>query len=204
MTSNGDGGELGGRQDLDGGPDLTPRTEAPHADDIRRQLRAGQRKWVASIVAVLIVVVGFIVVQFLRDATLFFRNVDEAIDQRDDLGDRRFRIQGRVIPTSVDSSSGVVTFELMHNCEVAGVRHLTDPPELFDNPWTPVVLEGRWEPGAIDLVSGEDTHVFVSDRMLIKHTNEYTSDFEARVEANLPADFFDGCDITRADVGLAG
>ncbi|MDG2260801.1 MAG: hypothetical protein P8N50_00545, partial [Actinomycetota bacterium] len=65
MTSNGDGGELGGRQDLDGGPDLTPRTEAPHADDIRRQLRAGQRKWVASIVAVLIVVVGFIVVQFL-------------------------------------------------------------------------------------------------------------------------------------------
>ena len=194
--------ELGGAHDLDAGPDLSPRTELDDAETMRREMRAGRRRWVWAFVAVLVLVAGFVVVQFLRDATLFFRNVDEAIEQRADLGDRRFRLQGRVIPASVDSSTGVVTFELMHNCAVAGVRHLTDPPELFDNPWIPVVLEGHWEPGPVDLVTGTDSHVFVSDRMLVKHTNEYSSDFEARIESNLPADFFDGCDISRGDVGV--
>ena len=57
--------------------DLSPRTQRDNADEIRRQLRAGQRRWVMVTSVVLVVVLGFIMVQFLRDATLFFRNVDE-------------------------------------------------------------------------------------------------------------------------------
>jgi cytochrome c-type biogenesis protein CcmE len=204
MTSS-DGPGFDTEDGLDAGPDLTPRTELETAAEaVRREMRAGQRKWIWSIVAVLVVVAGFVIVQFLRDATLFFRNVDEAIEQREDLSDRRFRMQGRVIPASVDTSTGTVTFEIMHNCEIAGVRHLTDPPELFENPWIPVVLEGHWELGSVDLVSGPDTHIFVSDRMLVKHTNEYSSDFDSRITSNLPQDFFDGCGITRSDVGAEG
>lgn len=182
--------------------DLTPRTALDDADAIRRQLRAGQRRWVTITGVVLVVVIGFIMVQFLRDATLFFRNVDEAIEQRDELGERRFRLQGRVIPESVESIGHVVTFQLMHNCSVTAVRHLTDPPELFANPWTPVVLEGHWQPDSVELITGADDHVFVSDRMLIKHTNAYSSDNLDRVDSNLPPDFFQGCDLARADFGL--
>lgn len=195
---------LGDGQGLDAGPDLAPRTDLDDPDAIRRQLSSGRRRWIVVVLAALVVVAGFIVVQFLRDATLFFRNVDEAVAEREELGDRRFRLQGRVIPATVDSSSGVVTFEVIHDCEVAGVRHLTDPPELFDNPWIPVVLEGHWEPRPVQLIDGPDDHVFVSDRMLVKHTNEYSSDNRDRIDSNLPEDFFEGCAISRSDVGLGG
>ena len=107
-----------------------------------------------------------------------------------------------MIPESVESSGGVVTFQLMHNCSVTAVRHLTDPPELFANPWIPVVLEGHWQPDSVQVVTGPDDHSFVSDRMLIKHTNAYSSDNLDRVDSNLPPDFFQGCDLARTDFGL--
>lgn len=181
--------------------DLTPR-DVDDAAAIRRELRSGQRRWAIVAGVIVVAALGFLMVQFLRDATVFFRNVDEAVAERDELGDRRFRLQGRVIPDSVSTEGNVVTFEVIHNCTTASVRHLTEPEELFQNPWIPVVLEGNWEVGEVELVTGADDHVFVSDRMLIKHTNEYSADNEDRVETNLPDDFLAGCDITAADVGL--
>ena len=79
---------------------------------------------------------------------------------------------------------------------------VNDPPELFDNPWIPVVLEGSWQPEVVQVVTGQDDYVFVSDRMLVKHTNEYSSDNDDRVESNLPPDFFEGCDGTRVELGV--
>ncbi len=187
---------------FDDGLDLAPRTDLDDAQALRRELRQGQRKWLVLAGVVIVAALGFLVLQFLRDATVFFRNVDEAVAEREELGDRRFRLQGRVIPDSVRVDGDVVSFEVLYGCATASVRHLSDPPELFDNPWIPVVLEGNWEPGDVELVSGPDDHVFVSDRMLIKHTNEYSADYEDRVETNLPDDFLVGCDLTPADVGL--
>ena len=182
--------------------DLTPRHAVDDADAIRRELGKGKKRWVTVAGVLIVIVFGFLVVQFLRDATVFFRNVDQAVAEREELGDRRFRIQGRVIPNSVEVVDNVVTFEILHGCATASVRHLTDPAELFDNPWIPVVLDGNWEPQTVELVTGPDDHVFVSDRMLIKHTNEYSADNSDRVESNLPDDFLAGCDLTRTDVGL--
>ena len=54
----------------------------------------------------------------------------------------------------------------------------------------------------VELVTGPDDQVFVSDRMLIKHTSEYSADNEDRVTTNIPDDFLEGCDITADDVGL--
>lgn len=179
----------GGEADLD----LTPRTELDDAEALRRELRKGQRKWVAVIGVVVVVALGFLVLQFLRDATLFFRNVDEAIADRTELGDRRFRLQGRVIPDTVQFSGNSVTFQIEHECAVAEVSHIGDPPELFDTPWIPVVLEGNWEVGDVTLVSGSDDHLFVSDRMIVKHTNEYAAENSDRVEVVVPADYFAEC-----------
>lgn len=175
--------------------DLSPRLGLDDAETIRRQLHAGQRRWVMIVGALVLVAVGFLVVQFLRDATLFFRNVDEAIEQREELGDRRFRLQGRVIPASVEAVGDVVTFEVMFNCAVTGVRHLGDPPELFGQPWIPVVLEGKWVPESVSVVTGPDDYVFVSDRMLVNHTNEYSSENTDRVVSAAPVGFLEGCDV---------
>ncbi|HCB37235.1 MAG TPA: hypothetical protein DEP66_03255, partial [Acidimicrobiaceae bacterium] len=187
--------------------DLTPRNLPPAggapadpadpaadpADDPAARLLRRRRVRVGAVVAVLVVAAGFVAVQGLRNATLFFRNVDEAIEQRDDLGAKRFRLQGRVVRGSAAADAGVTTFEVVHNCRVASVRHVSDPPELFGSPWIPVVLEGAWTPGAVANLGGADTHYFLSDRMLVKHTNEYASANEGRVSLAPPAGLLDDC-----------
>jgi len=136
--------------------DLTPRHGLDDADAIRRELGKGKKRWITVAGVLIVAAFGLLVAQFLQDATVFFRNVDQAVAERDELGDRRFRIQGRVIPDSVEVIGDVVTFEILHGCATAGVRHLTDPAELFDNPWIPVVLDGSWKPQTVQLVGGTD------------------------------------------------
>ncbi len=187
--------------------DLTPRNLPPNpspdeAGEIEGQNAATaaaiavvrrRRLMVALVVAVLVVAAGFVAIQGLQNATLFFRNADEAIELREELGERRFRLQGRVVPSTVASEGGVTTFEVIHNCEVVSVRHTTDPPELFSSPWIPVVLEGAWTSGEVTNISGGDSHYFLSDRMLVKHTNEYVSANETRLSAEAPVDLLTDC-----------
>ncbi len=173
--------------------DLSPRHELDEVEEVRRSVLRSRTTRVTLIALGLVVVAALVLVQGLRNATLFFRNVDEAIEQREDLGDRRFRLQGRVIPTSVSADGGVTTFEVVHNCQVAAVRHVTDPPELFESPWIPVVLEGRWEDGGTATVAGQADYFFLSDTMLVKHTEEYRAENEYRVASEAPEGLLSDC-----------
>ena len=173
--------------------DLSPRHELGEPDELRRKVHRNRRWAVLAVTALLIATAAFVTAQGLRNATLFFRNVDEAVEQRLELGDRRFRLQGRVVPSSVKSESGVTTFQIIHGCVVASVRHVADLPELFTSPWIPVVLEGGWTSGQVRTVAGADTHYFLSDRMLVKHTNEYASANDQRISEEPPRDFLDDC-----------
>lgn len=156
------------------GLDLTPRTDGAGAPRVsgRRPL-AG--RLVGSLVLVAVVAVGAVVVaRSLNDATLFFRNADEAVAQRDELADTRFRMQGLVVPGTVEAYPGGVAFDIEFNETVVPVEHTGDPVELFDD-GIPVVLEGRW--------SGRgEAAVFVSDRMLVKHDENYVADNGDRVD----------------------
>lgn len=128
------------------------------------------RLWVAG--GVIVAVLGLLVVQGLGNATLYFRTVDEAVAQRSELGERRFRIQGDVVPGSVRPTEAGVTFTLTG---AAGARvevvHQGDPPELF-RPEIPVVLEGHFAGNR-----------FMSDRILVKHDETYIADNPSRVDA---------------------
>ena len=141
--------------------DLTPRTGATRR---RRGLPAA-----IAIVAVL-AALGFIAVKALGDASVFFLNADEAVAQRADLGDDRFRLQGTVVDDSVTETDDGVTFQVEFNDVTVDVVHRGDPPELFQ-PNIPVVLEGNW-----------DGEVFASDRILVKHSSEYEAEHEDRLQ----------------------
>jgi cytochrome c-type biogenesis protein CcmE len=152
--------------------DLTPRAEAGAS---RSRRAGGARRWVG--VAVLVVVVGAgaaVVVRALDDATLYFRNADEAVAQQADLAGTRFRLQGLVEPGSVETYPGGVAFQVGYNGTVVEVEHTGDPAELFDD-GIPVVLEGRW--------SGTGAGaVFLSDRMLVKHDENYVDANKVRLD----------------------
>lgn len=127
-----------------------------------------RRAVVASVVAV-VAVVGLLW-QGLGNATVYFKTASEAVTQKDSLGDRRFRLEGVVVPGSRTARDGQVEFQVEDNGVKVDVVHEGDPPELFQDS-IPVVLEGRWE--------GDH---FASDRILVKHTSEYRKDNPDRVK----------------------
>ncbi len=127
-----------------------------------------RRLWVAGVV--IAAALAFLVSRGLGDATVYFKTADEALAQRDGLGDRRFRLEGAVVPGSVQPAGNGVEFEVRGTSGgTVDVVHQGDPPELFQ-PDIPVVLEGRWE--------GDH---YASDRIMVKHSSEYRAENPERV-----------------------
>lgn len=159
--------------------DLTPRAAPP----VRR------RRWMPIVlVVVVIVAIGALLVKTLGDATLFFKNVDEAVAERDTLGDRRFQLQGTVVPGTIARSEldgrPAVAFSISFNGVAMDVMHVGNPPELFKE-GEAVVLEGHWTQGvpptgAFTNGSGDGWY-FASDRMLAKHDASYEADNGDRI-----------------------
>ena len=156
-------------EDAVDGLDLTPRQAPPvGGGDTARTRRIA----VIGVLAVLAAALIFMAYQGLSTASVFFRNADEAVAERDSLGDRRFRLQGRVVDGSVDSDGSTVHFTVTHGGVEVDVVHRGDPPELFQ-PGIPVVLEGRWS---------ESDPWFASDRILVAHEEEYEADHPDRTD----------------------
>ena len=151
-------------ESVDAAPlDLTPRDVAP------RRRATGSKRWAGlGVLAVVVAGLGFVLFQGLTNATVYFYNVDDAVARRDELGTARFRIQGNVIPESVDDSGDRMQFDLKYEDVVVPVVHTGDVPALF-KPAIPVVLEGAF-----------DGDVYRSDRMLLKHDETYDEEHEDR------------------------
>lgn len=150
------------------------KTAPPDRSGSRSRLRLG------LVLAVIAGGLAFLVVQGLGNATTYFRNADEAVAERDDLGTKRFRLQGTVVGDAVVQGEEVV-FTVEYNCEPVDVVHAGDPPELF-KPGIPVVLEGAFT---------EADAAFHSDRMMVRHTSEYREENAENLDqaaANASAD----------------
>jgi cytochrome c-type biogenesis protein CcmE len=142
------------------------------------------RRGVAIVVIVLVVgALAFAATKALSDASLFFHNADEAVAKRAELGDSRFRLQGTVVRDTISDTADGVDFVVAFNGVEVAVHHRGDPPELF-KAGEPVVLEGRWD---------RTVDVFASDRMLVKHDENYDAENEDRITeaeqgGSVPAD----------------
>lgn len=160
--------------------DLSPLTPRP----VRH--RGNSRRWIAAAVIVAVVAaVGLLVSNLLGDAALFFYNADEAVERRDELASQRFRLQGTPLSEpehAFDGDRPVLAFPVGFDGAVVDVVHSGDPPELFQ-PGVPVVLEGAWRQGPAPAPSAADGWHFASDRMLVKHDNDYRQrdDYDERV-----------------------
>lgn len=126
-----------------------------------------RRLWIGT--AVILAALGVIVFQGLGNATVFFKTADEAVRDKAELGDRRFRIEGVVVDEPTNQGDDV-KFQIESDAVRVDVVHAGDPPELFKK-GIPVVLEGRW--------SGDH---FASDRIMVKHTESYRIDNPDRVK----------------------
>lgn len=161
--------------------DLTPRTgpggpDSAVASAARRRAPSSKRRkiGVSVVLAVLLAAMAIILFEGLSNATMYFYNADEAVAKKTSLEDKRFRLQGQVVPGTVRDTGETVDFDVTFNGVTVAVQNQGSPPELFQE-GIPVVLEGKWQ--------GD---VFASDRILVKHTSEYKAANPGRVPANAP------------------
>jgi cytochrome c-type biogenesis protein CcmE len=159
--------------------ELTPRTgpEAGEPDGdggVATAARPKRRSRIPAIVILVVVVLGlgFMLVKALGGATTFYRNVDEAVAQRDSLGTKRFRLQGTVVQDTIERTGEGVTFMVTFNGVEIPVRHVGDPPEMFKANEA-VLLEGHF-------ADGSDT--FDSDLMIVKHSEVYEAENSDRIK----------------------
>jgi cytochrome c-type biogenesis protein CcmE len=150
--------------------ELSPRTAPAEPGEVTPRRR--RSPWAYGALVLVLVGIGVVAYQALSSASLYFYNADEAVEQRAALGDRRFRLQGSVLDDVESTSAGGVTFTVKYNGVEVPVEHDGDPPELFE-PGIPVVLEGHWAS------SGE---TFASDRILVKHSEEYKAENGDRLD----------------------
>ena len=145
-------------------------TAVPTAPRVRPAKPAATKLRIAAVVLIVLGAIAFLVFKGLGDATVYFKTAVEAVAEKDELGDRRFRVEGAVVTDSVKQTGDVVEFSIISAGETVPVVHHGDPPELF-KPGIPVVLEGHW-----------DGDVYASDRIMVKHTSEYREQNPDRVD----------------------
>ncbi len=126
------------------------------------------------VLVVIVGALGFLVVKGLGDATTYFKNADEV--QRDgkplpNLIGKRIRLQGTVLPDSIRGVGDGVRFIVEYHCVLVPVHHEGGEPSLFKG-GIPVVLEGQF-------VEGDDA--FRSERIIVKHTEEYKTKERDRI-----------------------
>jgi len=131
---------------------------APSATSAR-----GTRLRITYAVALLAIAgaVGWLVVGPLRSNIQYFRTPSEALASKADDGDRRFRLAGQVVEGSIEKTADGMTFDVTDGGATVHVVHAGNQPALFKD-GAPVVCEGSWK--------GDR---FASDRLLIRHGNEY-------------------------------
>lgn len=157
------------------GLDLTPMP--------RDAVKRGSKRGPTIVLALVLVVVGFVLFQGLSGATLFLREADTAVAERDELAERRFRLLGSPISVSdeqFDFEGGTaVRFSIACDGTAVDIIHRGNVAEAFQM-GVPVVLEGRWADsssiGEPWQGGANDGFYFESDRMLVKHDNEYRED----------------------------
>lgn len=156
-------------RDLDeGGLDLTPRDlEAAAAR------RSGRRRWGPLVVLGVLAVVIVLIAMQAGDASLYFKNADEAVAQKESLGTKKFRLQGTVVGKPESEEDAVVFTVQYHGVDVK-VRHTGSEPALFDA-GVPVVAEGRWNPAGTE---------FDSEKLLVKHDEKYDEENPERVDGD--------------------
>ncbi len=145
--------------------------------------RTGIRSWRNWLIGGALIAVALVLIyQALTTARVYFLNVDEAVDRRVELADDTFNLQGTVTTEPSTAADGTITFTMSFGGSDAEVLHVGNAPSGLFKLGEQVVAEGRWQ--------GDE---FVSDRLLVKHSEEYVEDNPNRVDYEL--------DGSEADIG---
>lgn len=142
--------------------------QRPHVDE-RPKRRFPWR--LTAVGAVLVGALCFLLVKGLAGSLDYFETVDQAISQKAMLGTKTFRLEGLVVPGTVQKTRNGVRFVAAGTHDRVDVTNTGSPPQLFQ-PDIPVVVVGHF-----------DGSTFVSNQIIVDHTAQYIEEHPARVRA---------------------
>ena len=108
---------------------------------------------------------GYLVYAAFPGNTLYYLTVDELLDDEESMDGRSVRVVGKLVPDSFNRETGTVraNFALTDQGEFLEATYDGVFPDLFFNPHSDVVLEGRY---------GVDD-VFHTDTVIVKCPSKY-------------------------------
>ncbi len=141
-------------------------------------------KWLPVLAILAIATAVVVLIWFLITNSQSFLPADEAVEKRSELEDRRFQILGSPISSATSDQTVIIDgneytfFTISFDGVLVDVVSTGTPPDLFDE-GIPVVLEGKWnqgplpKPGFIFPNGANDGWWFLTNRILVKHDNDY-------------------------------
>lgn len=144
--------------------DLTPRPTEPSKK---------RRRWMPIVLLSLVGVGGVVIVtQFLTSAIDYYCNVDEIGARSGCETTSRLRVQGTVEQNSLKKTDNKTSFVMTFNNKSITVAYAGDPGGVFQE-CISVVAHGRMV-----------NEVFESNRIEVKHSNEYVEQNSERLETS--------------------
>lgn len=153
----------------DGRPPPPARGDAVGSPTSRAATR--QRRRLLLVGAVIAAAFVFLVVKGLGSSLDYFETVDQAISQKAALGTKTIRLEGLVVPGTVQKTRDGVNFVAAGTHDRIAVTNTGNPPQLFQ-PDIPVVVVGHF-----------DGSTFVSSQIIVDHTSQYIEQHPTRVKA---------------------
>jgi cytochrome c-type biogenesis protein CcmE len=137
-----------------------------------RRARPRHRLRLAVVFAVLAAALVFLLAEGLGSSLNYFDTVDQAVAHKLSLGTTTFRLEGVVVPGTIERTSDGADFTIAEGGQRLAVQNSGSPPQLFQ-PDIPVVVVGHFAS------TGSD--VFVSDQIMVKHSAQYIAAHPGRV-----------------------
>ena len=160
-------------------------------------------KWLPLLVLAAVTAAVVVLIWFLVTNSQSFLPADEAVEERSELGDRRFQILGSPVSNVNEGQTFLIDgkeytfFSISFDEVLVDVVSQGTPPDLFDE-GIPVVLEGKWIQGPLPIPEyifesgANDGWWFSTNRILVKHDNDYREDriddAEERGQLSEPSD----------------
>jgi len=150
---------------------VTAAPAAAQAPAVRRAPRGGRLRLLV-VFALLAGAVAYLLVEGLGSSLDYFDTVGQAFAHKARIGTSTIRLEGLVVPGSVQRSARGATFDVSGGGHEVLVHNVGSPPQLFQ-PDIPVVVVGRFR--------STGSYVFVSNQIMVKHSATYIAEHPTRV-----------------------
>lgn len=151
---------------FEGDPRGTPRRQSPGRN-------RGVKRSAVVLGVLVLAAMSFIFYKGLTSALVYFYTAQQAIDNKGSLGTSVFKMEGVVVPGSIQSTNLGVDFSVQFNRTVVPVVEVGVPPQLFQ-PSVPVVVVGHF--------SSTQSNEFLSNKIMIKHSSNYVAAHPNRIK----------------------